>query len=102
MRNRIKTATPAIQTFVQDKADEVEIPQETAQPPEPQEPEPQGDENDESWLDDLTPYEFNQPQAQQPQTPPPQPEPEQGTPEQQKRLADLYKDFEHIDEDVAA
>lgn len=36
------------------------------------------------------------------QTPPPQPEPEQGTPEQQKRLADLYKDFEHIDEDVAA
>jgi len=104
MRNRIKTATPAVQTFVQDKADEVEIPQETAQPIEPQEPEPQDDENDESWLDDLTPYEFNQPQAQaqQPQTPPPQPEPEQGTPEQQKRLADLYKDFEHIDEDVAA
>lgn len=107
MRNRIKTATPAVQTFVQDKADEVEIPQETAQPTElqpsgPQEPEPQGDENDDSWLDDLTPYEFNQPQTQQPQTPPPQPEPEQGTPEQQKRLADLYKDFEHIDEDVAA
>ena len=51
MRNRIKTATPAVQTFVQDKADEVEIPQETAQPTElqpsgPQEPEPQGDEND--------------------------------------------------------
>ena len=104
MRNRIKTATPAVQTFVQDKADEVEIPQETAQPTEPQEPEPQDDENDESWLDDLTPYEFNQPQpqTQQPQTPPPQSEPEQGTPEQQKRLADLYKDFEHIDEDVAA
>lgn len=102
MRNRIKTATPAVQTFVQDKAEEVEIPQETAQPPVPQEPEPQDDENDDSWLDDLTPYEFNQPQAQQPQTPPPQPEPEQGTPEQQKRLADLYKDFEHIDEDVAA
>lgn len=99
MRNRIKTATPAVQTFVQDKADEVEIPQETAQPPEPQD-----DENDDSWLDDLTPYEFNQPQhqVQQPQTPPPQPEHEQGTPEQQKRLADLYKDFEHIDEDVAA
>lgn len=107
MRNRIKTATPAVQTFVQDKADEVEIPQETAQPTEPQEPEPQDDENDESWLDDLTPYEISQPQAQvqtqtQTQTPPPQPEPEQGTPEQQKRLADLYKDFEHIDEDVAA
>ena len=104
MRNRIKTATPAVQTFVQDKAEEVEIPQETAQPPVPQEPEPQDDENDDSWLDDLTPYEFNQPQpqTQQPQTPPPQPEPEQGTPEQQKRLADLYKDFEHIDEDVAA
>ena len=43
MRNRIKTATPAVQTCVQDKAEEVEIPQETAQPPVPQEPEPQYD-----------------------------------------------------------
>lgn len=102
MRNRIKTVTPVVQTFVQDRADEVDIPQETAQPPEPQEPEPHEDENDDSWLDDLTPYEFNQPPAQQIQTSPPQPEPEQGTQEQQNRLADLYKDFEHIDEDVAA
>lgn len=97
MRNRPRTATPAVQTYIEDKADEVEIPKEVPQQDIIQETE----QDDDSWLDDLTPYEFNQPQ-QQPQPSENQPAQEQGTPEQQKRLEDLYKDFEHVDEDVVA
>lgn len=99
MRNRPRTATPTVQTYIEESADEVEIPHETAQRPveqsaetyEQQDANPTEDGFDDSWLDELTPYEVPQPQAQPT---------EQGTAEQQKRLENLYE-FEHIDEDVA-
>ncbi len=105
MRNRPRTATPAVQTYIEEKADDLDLPtgaseeniDEPNQPTEPQEPEL----DDDSWLDELTPYQAEQQVPQQVQTPT-EPQNESGTAEQQKRLAELYANLDHIDEDVAS
>ena len=105
MRNRPRTATPAVQTYIEEKADDLDLPtgasEENLGEPnsstEPQEPE----HDDDSWLDELTPYQAEQQVPQQAQTPA-EPQNESGTAEQQKRLAELYANLDHIDEDVAS
>lgn len=105
MRNRPRTATPAVQTYIEEKADDLDLPTgaseenlvEPNSPTEPQEPEL----DDDSWLDGLTPYQAEQQVPQQAQTPA-EPQNESGTVEQQKRLAELYANLDHIDEDVAS
>lgn len=114
MRNRVKSATPAVQTYMEDKADEVNLPEEPKQQAQqvqqehqaqvdadPQEPD---NTDDASWLDGLTPYQTAEQQVGQPQQTP-QTQPEQtadhGTEDQQARLKQLYDNFEHIDEEVA-
>lgn len=107
MRNRPRTATPAVQTYIEEKADDLDLPtgvpeenlDEPTPPTEPQEPELE----DDSWLDELTPYQVEQQASQQVQAQvPAEPQNESGTVEQQKRLAELYANLEHIDEDVAS
>lgn len=57
---------------------------------------------DESWLDDLTPYEAQPLQPpQEAHTPPTHGQAEEGTPQQQERLKALYRELEHVDEEVA-
>lgn len=101
MRNRPRTATPAVQTYIDEKAEDLDLP--TSTPEEntgelDTEVEPQEiDFDDDSWLDGLTPY-----QAEQQIQTPAQPQNEAGTADQQKRLAELYANLDHIDEDVAS
>ena len=101
MRNRPRTATPAVQTYIDEKAEGLELP--TATPEEtfddPVADDPQDDLDDDSWLDELTPYQQEQ-QAQEQQVQ--EERTENGTDEQQKRLAELYANLDHIDEDVAS
>lgn len=105
MRNRQRTATPAVQTYIDDQAGELdlstgtgdEVTDELDQSTETQEPE----QDDNSWLDELTPYQSEQQVPQQVQAQP-EPQSEAGTTEQQKRLAELYANLDHIDEDVAS
>lgn len=106
MRNRPRTATPAVQTYIEEKADDLDLPtgvseenfDEPNPPTEPQEPEL---DDDDSWLDELTPYQAEQQASHQVRTPA-EPQNENGTAEQQKRLAELYANLDHIDEDVAS
>lgn len=120
MRNRIKTATPAMRTFVDEKAEGVVLPEEKQPAPTQEQPEEQvahqvqeqpesqtaQQEQDDSWLNDLTPYEAEQthqaPTQQPAQPPEQQAQPEDGTDEQKRRLAELYAGLEHIEEEVAA
>ena len=104
MRNRPRTATPAVQTYIEEKADDLDLPtgaseENIDEPNQPTEPEPELD--DDGWLDELTPYQAEQQVSQQVQTLA-EPQNESGTAEQQKRLAELYANLDHIDEDVAA
>lgn len=122
MRNRVKSATPAMRSFIDNKADETELPttterekperekpdgQEVDTGVENQQPDPTQEDDDDSWLDGLTPYQTEQqaPQQQQVQQPvqntQPQEQPDDGTEEQKRRLAELYAGLEHIDEEVA-
>lgn len=104
MRNRPRTATPAVQNYIEEKAEDLDLPtgvseenfDESNPPTEPQEPEL----DDDSWLDGLTPYQVEQQAPQQAQSS--ETQAESGTTEQQKRLAELYANLEHIDEDVAS
>ena len=104
MRNRPRTATPAVQTYIEEKADDLDLPtgaseENIDEPNQPTEPEPELD--DDGWLDELTPYQAEQQVSQQVQTLA-EPKNESGTAEQQKRLAELYANLDHIDEDVAS
>lgn len=117
MRNRVKSATPAMRSFIDDKAEETELPvtpeqekpdeQEAGIGVENQQPDPTQEDDDDSWLDGLTPYQPEQqaPQQQQVQQPvqptQPQEQPDDGTEEQKRRLAELYAGLEHIEEEVA-
>ena len=117
MRNRVKSATPAMRSFIDDKAEEAELPttpeqekpdeQEVGTGVENQQPDTTQEDGDDSWLDGLTPYQTEQQapqqqQAQQPvQTAQPQEQPDDGTEEQKRRLAELYAGLEHIEEEVA-
>lgn len=119
MRNRVKSATPAMRSFIDDKAEDTQLPKEQEVPPtqteddvppvgsENQQPDPTQEDDDDSWLDGLTPYQTEQqaPQQQQVQQPvqtaQPQEQPDDGTEEQKRRLAELYAGLEHIDEEVA-
>ena len=119
MRNRVKSATPAMRSFIDDKAEDTQLPKEQEVPPtqteddvppvgsENQQPDPTQEDDDDSWLDGLTPYQIEQqaPQQQQVQQPvqttQPQEQPDDGTEEQKHRLAELYAGLEHIDEEVA-
>lgn len=93
MRNRRKTATPAVQSFIEDKANDIE---------DFVENQPSDDDGadglDDNWLDDLTPYEEVKTEAavQEPEVV------DSGTEAQQARLAELYENLEHIDSDVAS
>lgn len=112
MRNRLRTASPATRTYIDDTAEEVTIPpappaEEPSAPPseEPpaEEPSEQATEDDDSWLDELTPYTEQKP-TESPQvqhTPAEQAQESDGTEEQQRRLKELYAGLEHVDEDVA-
>lgn len=113
MRNRPRTATPAVQTYIEEQAGELdpianEPPVDEPPVDEPPVDEPPADEppvDDDSWLDELTPAHIDQtpPSAEPPPVNQPQETPnENGTQEQQRRLAELYANFEHIDEDVAS
>lgn len=101
MRNRTKTATPAVQAFVEGEAEKVDIPYEAGATIDD---EPQGeteqDTFDDSWLEELTPYETAQ--TTQPAQTQPQQEADDGTAEQQKNLRELYQSFETTDEEVVA
>lgn len=121
MRNRVKSATPAMRSFIDDKAEETELPttpeqekpdeQEVGTGVENQQPDLTQGDDDDSWLDGLTPYQTEQQapqqqqqqqQVQQPvQTAQPQEQPDDGTEEQKRRLAELYAGLEHIEEEVA-
>lgn len=119
MRNRVKSATPAMRSFIDDKVEDTQLPKEQEVPPtqteddvppagsENQQPDPTQEDEDDSWLDGLTPYQTEQqaPQQQQVQQPAqtaqPQEQPDDGTEEQKRRLAELYAGLEHIDEEVA-
>lgn len=118
MRNRVKSATPAMRSFIDDKAEDTQLPKEQEVPPaqaeddtllmgsEHESSDAEQDDND-SWLDGLTPYQTEQqaPQQQQVQQPvqptQPQEQPEEGTDDQKRRLAELYAGLEHIEEEVA-
>lgn len=117
MRNRVRSATPTMRSFIDGKAEEVQLPttpeqekpdeQEVGTGVENQQPDPTQEEDGDSWLDGLTPYQTEQqaPQQQQVQhtAPPTQPQeqPDDGTEEQKRRLAELYAGLEHIEEEVA-
>ena len=116
MRNRIKSATPSMRNFIDDKAEEVKLPttpeqenpdeQEVGTGVENKQPDQTQEENDDSWLDGLTPYNAEQQEPQQQEQPPvqtdqPQVQPDDGTEEQKRRLAELYAGLEHIEEEVA-
>lgn len=115
MRNRVKSATPAMRSFIDEKAEETKLPT-TYEQEKPYEPEvgtgvenqqPDQTHEDDSWLDGLTPYQTEQQtpqqQVQQPvQTVQPQEQPDDGTEEQKRNLAELYAGLEHIEEEVAA
>lgn len=129
MRNRVKSATPAMRRFIEDKAEEVKLPSEpertqttgavavqpdgsnasdTLAPPVAEAPEVE-QVDDDSWLEGLTPYDEVQVQqivepmpARQPDPPAQQQvQPDMGTEEQQRRLAELYAGLEHIETEVA-
>lgn len=114
MRNRPRTATPAVQTYIEEKADDLDlptgVPEENIGEPNPATERQEPELDDDSWLDELTPYQVEQevpPQAQTPSEPQSgsgtsEPQSESGTAEQQKRLAELYANLNHIDEDVAS
>lgn len=111
MRNRIKTATPNTRQFIDGKVDDVELPKEPEQVGQTEssnEPSTDQQGNDDNWLDELTPYETQtqEPQSQQVERPTTTSQPSQdisddGTQEQKDRLAKLYAELEHVDEDVA-
>lgn len=105
MRNRPRTATPAVQTYIEEKADDLDlptgVPEENIGEPNPTTERQEPELDDDSWLDELTPYQAEQQVPQQVQTPA-EPQSEDGTTEQQKRLAELYANLDHIDEDVAS
>lgn len=108
MRNRPRTATPAVQNYIEEKADDLDLPtgaseenfDESNSMTEQQEPEL----DDDSWLDELTPQQVTQQAAPQvtPQVQTPTEPQNDETAEQQKRLAELYASLDHIDEDVAS
>lgn len=105
MRNRPRTATPAVQTYIEEKADDLELPanvadENLAEPviDEPQEPEL----DDDGWLDGLTPYQESEQGSQTEQASSEAQSGDDGTDAQQKRLEELYASLEHIDEDVAS
>lgn len=101
MRNRPRTATPAVQTYIEEKADDLDLPtgapEENLAEPNPMIEPQEIDFDDDSWLDGLTPY-----QAEQQIQTSAEPQNEAGTADQQKRLAELYANLDHIDEDVAS
>ena len=71
MRNRPRTATPAVQTYIEEQADDLDLPtgaseENIDEPNQPTEPEPELD--DDGWLDELTPYQAEQQVSQQVQT----------------------------------
>lgn len=104
MRNRPRKATPAVQTYIGEKADDLDLPigssEENFNEPNLSSSSQEAELDDDSWLDGLTPYQSEQ-QAPQ-QTPVQSEQHETGTVDQQKRLAELYANLDHIDEDVAS
>lgn len=105
MRNRPRTATPAVQTYIEEQADDLDLPtgvsEENLDGPNPPTGSQEHELDDDSWLGELTPYQAEQQAPQQVQTPT-ELQNESGTAEQQKRLAELYANLDHIDEDVAS
>lgn len=124
MRNRVKSATSTTRNFIDTKAQETDLPKQVETEPkdlmpavndtppveveENQQPNTQVDDQiDDSWLDELTPFEFEQPPVQQtaPVAPPQpvtaNPVDDRGTEEQQRRLQELYKNLDHVEEEAA-
>lgn len=114
MRNRAKTATPTVQTYIDEKSEEVSLTdsqQETTHAGDIDDSvegvvaSAEPDEIDDSWLDDLTPYESEQQDSghkEQQENGSKEQQQDSGSKEQQQRLAELYANFEHVDEDVAS
>lgn len=114
MKNRLKSATPAMRNYVVDRVGDVELNSQeqldtvvgdtadTADTTDTTDTADTTDTNidDDSWLDSLTPYEVPQDQSNQGGKLGQQDD--YGTSDQQQRLADLYANLEHIDEDVAS
>ena len=116
MKNRIKTATPETRSAIDEQAQNVQLPSEADEDANAVDASTLSDsvveqeaESDDSWLEQLTPYGTSQDHADDHAQPPTESDekPDEsvddaGTLEQQQRLSELYKTFEHVDEDVAA
>lgn len=110
-------ATPTVRTHIDDTANDLEFISNTNETEESNDsgldgavggddtndttPEVDGGAEDDSWLDDLTPYLSEQAVTEQTTTQEDTTPEDAGTEDQQKRLAALYANLEHVDEDVA-